>query len=212
MSPRPRASGRRVVALVSGGVDSAALVEHYLESGLEVHPLYVRCGFVWESAELHWLRRLLRERAGPRLRSLVVMDARDQCRWGRHWSVSGRGAPSKDASWDSVHLPGRNYLLWGCAASLCARVGAGRAAIGSLCGNPFADAAPAFRRAAASLLAQSFGIKLVLEAPLWRRSKSDLSRLWPRLKRAHSFSCLKPRGLVPCGRCSKCAESRGARP
>ena len=40
------------------------LVAERLRRGWEVHPLYVRSGFIWEKAELHWLRRLLRALRG----------------------------------------------------------------------------------------------------------------------------------------------------
>ncbi|MDP3543948.1 MAG: 7-cyano-7-deazaguanine synthase [Elusimicrobiota bacterium] len=42
--------------------------------------------------------------------------------------------------------------------------------------------------------------------------KADVARLAARLARRFplelTFSCLRPRGVKPCGNCSKCAERR----
>jgi len=197
----------RVCALVSGGLDSAALVARLLERGDEVHPMYVRCGFVWESAELRALRRQLRAMRTPRLKRLAVADARSLCRWPGHWSRGGSDAPSARAAWDSVYLPGRNLLLIVCAADFCRQRRIGRVALGTLRGNPFADATPEFRRLAGRVAGASYGLKLRVEAPFARWPKRRVARRWPALARL-SFSCLRPRGVRACGGCSKCAERR----
>jgi 7-cyano-7-deazaguanine synthase len=197
----------RVCVLLSGGLDSAAAVALALERGDEAHPLYVRCGFVWERAELKWVARQLKALKSPRLKPLTVMDARDLCRWPGHWSLGGKGAPDAASAWDEVYLPGRNFLLFACAASYCRRTGVRRVAIGSLLGNPFADATPSFRRRAARLASDSYGIPLRFEAPFARWKKSRVARRWPALSKL-AFSCISPRGLEPCGRCTKCAERR----
>lgn len=193
--------------LIGGGLDSASAAARALERGDEVHPLYVRCGFVWERAELAWVRRQMRALKSPRLKPLATMDARDLCRWPGHWSRGGAGAPAADSAWDAVYLPGRNFLLFACAASHCRRTGASRIVVGTLKGNPFRDATESFRRRAAALLADSYDIPLTIEAPFARWTKRRVARRWPELA-ALSFSCIRPRGLRPCGRCTKCAERR----
>jgi len=197
----------RVCALVSGGLDSAALMARFLEAGDEVHPLFVRCGFVWERAELAAIRRQLHALRSPRLRPLFVVDARGLCRWPEHWSHGAPGTPAADSPWDSVYLPGRNLLLILCAATYARRRGVGRIALGTLKGNPFADATPAFRRAAAKVAGASYDTKLSVEAPFSRWSKGRVARRWPALIPL-AFSCLRPRGMRACGRCSKCEERR----
>lgn len=197
----------RVCVLIGGGLDSAAAVARALERGDEVHPLYVRCGFVWERAELRWVARQMKALKSPRLKPLFVMGARDLCRWPGHWSRGGAGAPDEDSAWDAVYLPGRNFLLFACAASYCRRTGVRRVAIGTLRGNPFPDATPLFRRRTAALVRDSYGVTLSFEAPFSRWSKARVARRWPRLAEL-AFSCISPRGLSPCGKCTKCAERR----
>jgi 7-cyano-7-deazaguanine synthase len=195
----------RVCALVSGGLDSAALIARALEEGDEVHPLFVRCGFVWERAELHAIRRQLRALRGPRLKPLAVVDASGLCRWPEHWSHGAPGTPAADSPWDSVYLPGRNLLLIVCAATYCRRRRVGRIQLGTLKGNPFADATTSFRRAAGLVAGASYGLRLKVEAPFSLWTKGRVARRWPELVPL-SFSCLRPRGLRACGRCSKCEE------
>src|SRR5579864_1110464 len=104
--PRHRKAAGGVCALVSGGVDSAALIDRLLREGRAVHPVYLLSGYRWEKAELHWLRRLLAAMASPRLRPLgrLRFPARDIAGDG-HWALSGRvpGARSAD---EAVYLPG----------------------------------------------------------------------------------------------------------
>ena len=51
----------KISILASGGLDSSVLIAK-LADGAEVYPIYVRCGFKWEDAELAGLR-LFRRRA-----------------------------------------------------------------------------------------------------------------------------------------------------
>lgn len=195
--------------LVSGGVESAALLASYLERGERVHPLFVRCGFWWEEAELAACRRLLRALRGPRLERLAVADARAfSAVPPGHWALTGRRPPGARAAYDSVYLPGRNLTLLSCAAALCARRGLGRAALGCLKGNPFRDASPAFFRAVAAAIRASYGRPFVVETPLRALSKRQVVARWPDAPYALTLSCLHPLRGKPCARCSKCEERR----
>lgn len=199
-------AAKKVCLLVSGGLDSAALLAELLSRGREVHPLYVRCGMVWEEAELFWLRRQLRALAGPRLRPLCVVQAPMAPLLAPHWSLTGRRVPPAGSPWDSVHLPGRNLLLLSEAGILCWRRGLRTIALAVLKGNPFLDARPAFFKAMEAALRESLGVRLSVTAPYRLLSKREVGRRVPALPWALTFSCLKPRGLRPCGGCSKCEE------
>ena len=203
---------RKVCVLASGGFDSAALIADYLDRGYEVHPFYARSGFYWEKAELHWLKRFLRALKGRRLKPLVVADVPMRWLMSSHWSMSGTGVPSSRAAWDSVYLPGRNLLLLSQAGVYAATHGVPLVALGVLKGNPFADSRPRFLKDMESAINDALRSRLRVEAPYTRLSKAQVAdrmrRLSKRFPLELTFSCLHPRGLKPCGRCSKCGETR----
>ena len=196
--------------LVSGGLDSGLLLHQFLAQGVRVAPLYLRCGLVWETVELHWLRRFLREVRSPRLAPLEIVEMPLAGLYASHWSLTGRGIPSAASADAAVYLPGRNVLLLGAAAIVCARRHLSTIALGILKGNPFGDASPRFLTEIASCLTRALRHPIRITAPLRRSSKSQLIRSAPDAPLALTFSCLRPRGMQHCGRCNKCAERRRA--
>jgi 7-cyano-7-deazaguanine synthase len=208
---RSRAADREpALALVSGGVDSLVLVRVLARSSAAVWPVYLRFGLLWERTELRWLRRWLARINSPAVRPLTVLSAPVARLYHGHWSVTGRNIPSSASPDEAVYLPGRNVLLLGHAAIFGARQGVSRLALGTLAGNPFGDAAPAFFRRFAACLSQALGQEIRVETPLRGMSKAQLLRAFPREPYGLTFSCLRPRRMRHCGRCNKCAERRGA--
>lgn len=200
-------AARKVCVLVSGGLDSAVLLKLCLERFREVHPLYVEAGLRWERAECYWLGRLLRVMRTPRLKPLQTVFLSASTLYRRHWSLGDGRVPSEMASWDSVYLPGRNLLLLSAAGTFCASRGIGNIAIGTLAGNPFADSRPAFFREMERIFRRLFAPIRVL-APMRSLHKDAVVRLGADLPLHLTFSCLAPRGLKPCGKCTKCFERR----
>jgi 7-cyano-7-deazaguanine synthase in queuosine biosynthesis len=198
------------VVVLSSGPDSEALIAELLAAGWEVLPLYVRCGFRWEAPELSRLRRVLRGLKSRRLAPLAVVAAPMGAPLRGHWSLTGRGVPDRHAAWDSVYLPGRNAVLLTEAWILAVRARARAVAIGSLKGNPFPDATPAFRRAMARALNLGLSARVSLLAPYARLTKLQVLRRARRFRQDLAFSCLSPRRGRPCGRCSKCGELSAA--
>ena len=203
-------SDPRVAVVLVSGADSEILVAELLASRWTVLPLYVRCGFRWETTELKRLRKGLKALLHPRLRPLVVGHAPMRPLMRGHWSLGGRGVPTKDADWDSVYLPGRNMLLLTEAWLHAVSSGAGAVAIGTLKHNPFPDATPRFRRSAANALNLALASKVRLLAPYARLEKSQVLARAGRFPLALAFSCLAPRHGRACGRCSKCGELSAA--
>jgi 7-cyano-7-deazaguanine synthase len=201
---------KKACVLASGGFDSCVLIADLLERGYEVHPFYVSSGFYWEKAELHWLKRFLRRLAGPRLKPLTVAETPMRWIMGGHWSLTGKGVPSSRAAWDSVYLPGRNLLLLSQAGVYAATHGLPLVVLGVLRGNPFADSKPRFLKDMESAINDALRSRLKVAAPYTKLGKADVARLASRLKKRFplelTFSCLHPRGVKACGRCSKCAE------
>lgn len=201
----------KTCVLVSGGVESAALLSWALRRGDTVFPVYVRGGHAWERAELRWLPKLLRALRSPRLKPHSVLDlpVRDVYRRAS-WSLSGRGVPSARTPDAAVYLPGRNVLLLAKAAVFCAERGIGRIALGTLESNPFPDAGREFLRAMGRAASLGLGRRLALEAPFARLHKADVLRRFRGVPWGLTFSCMAPRGLRPCERCNKCAEREEA--
>lgn len=197
--------------LVSGGLDSVALLEWVRERHAPVHPLYVRFGLRWEKAELAALRRQGAARPAPGLRPVAVLDAPAAPLYGAHWSLAGGKVPGYRSADAAVFLPGRNLLLLGLAGVYCARRKIPVVYFGALKGNPFADSRPPFLRAISRAVSLALGAPFRAVAPFRRWSKSDLLARFPGAPYDRAFSCLNPRGLRPCGACNKCAEGDKAR-
>ena len=229
-SPDIAMRSQHTVALVSGGLDSLALVHTLLARGHTVWPLYVRCGLRWEPAELRWLRRWLaaiRPRAlqraalprqrgwyrlgrQPRLRRLAIMQVPLGELYRGHWSVTGKRVPSHRSADAAVYLPGRNLILLSHAAVYGAQRGASRVALGTLASNPFGDATPKFFQQVGMCASQALGRSVRVLAPLRTFSKASVIRRVRTQPLALTCSCIQPRGWQHCGRCNKCAERRRA--
>jgi len=136
----PHATDSTIGLLASGGLDSCVLAAELLRRGDAVRPFYIRCGLIWEEAELSALRAFLRAIASPRLAELVVFELPLTDLYGPHWSLDGRGAPDAHSPDRAVYLPGRNALLTLKPLVWCAMHGVGRLALATLGGNPFPDA------------------------------------------------------------------------
>lgn len=211
-----------ICALVSGGLDSAVLLRRLLEQGHPVLPLYLRCGFRWERAEVYWLRRFLaatrpcppargwKDRRTPRRMPLRVVDLPLRSVYGAHWSLVGRRIPGPSSPDRAVYLPGRNLLLISAAALVCVRRRIGTIAVGTLKGNPFGDASPRFFAHLSAGLSEALGRPIRILSPLARVRKAQLIRRTQQLPLALTFSCLNPQGRFHCGRCNKCAERQRA--
>lgn len=200
-----------VIALVSGGIDSAVLTWWLLRQKRRVVPVYIRGGLLWEGAELAHLRRFLAAVAEPGLEPLQILEMpMADVTAPSHWSVSGRGTPGGDSADAAVYLPGRNLVLLSKAAVLAAQVGADAIALGLLAGNPFPDATPEFLEAMERAMTVGLGHPLRLETPFAGFSKAKVLELGAKLPLDLTFSCLAPVGERPCGRCNKCAERHRA--
>ena len=196
--------------LVSGGLDSAVLLAELLRRHPAVWPLYVRCGLIWEEAELHHLTGFLQRLAGPALRPLVVLDMPVRDLYGAHWSLTGRDVPGADTADAAVFLPGRNVLLLAKAVLWCHLHDVEALALAPLAGNPFPDATPAFFTAFTAAVNESVGGRVRVWQPYRTLSKVEVLRRGAGLPLEWTFSCLRPVAGRPCGVCNKCAERRRA--
>ena len=200
------------MVLVSSGLDSAVLLAHEA-AHYEVRPVYVRCGLAWEAAELRMLSRLVAAPAmRDRLQPLTVVDVPLHDVYPPdHWAMAGR-PPAYDAPDSDVYLMGRNITLLTKAGLVAARAEARRIVLGSLGGNAFPDATPAFFTAMAEALSRGLAHALTVVTPFASLRKPQVIELGARLGVPFelTLSCMSPADDGHCGRCSKCRERREA--
>jgi len=195
-----------VIVLSSGGIDSAILISEFSRRFDQVTPFYVQSGFVWEEAELYWLRRYLKKIASPTIAPLIVTHLPAEEADRHHWSITGKNTPDVDTADDAVYLPGRNILLMTKAATYASTRGIGAIASAILKGNPFPDSTPHFFKVMEKLLAMGLGTSIILLAPYRNTFKKRLLRRGNTLPLSLTFSCIAPKKYTHCGRCNKCAE------
>jgi 7-cyano-7-deazaguanine synthase len=194
--------------LVSGGLDSAVLVAEAVRVYPAVIPIYVRFGLLWEEVERQYLNRFLDAVRTPSLRPLVVLGQPVGDVYGSHWSVTGRGAPAAEDPHDADFLPGRNVLLLAKPLLWCHLNGVPEVATAPLGSNPFPDATPAFYDGFAAIVNQAVGGQVAVLRPYANLTKVDVLRRGRDMPLQHTFSCIRPVGMLPCGRCIKCGERK----
>lgn len=194
--------------LFSGGLDSAVLLAEACAAG-RAQPIYVSAGLAWEGTERAAAERLL-EAAPYAGRALplvaLAVDMRDVYP-PTHWAVRGE-APGYATPDEDVYIEGRNVVLLSKAAVYMARAGIRTVLLGSLAGNPFPDATPAFFDAMSRALSLGLGSPIAIAAPFAALHKADVIRRGLALGAPMelSLSCMQPHGGRHCGRCSKCRE------
>lgn len=200
-----------VAVLVSGGVESATLAALCLSRFGRVHPVYVRCGLLWEQAEEAYLRQFLNriDRTGLERLTTIELSVRDI--YGAHWSTTGQNVPDDTTPDEAVCLPGRNVILLSKTAIWCSLNGISTIALGHLGSNPFPDATDGFFNSLEELLSLALDFPLRIIRPLAHLRKPEVICLGADLPLEYTFSCIQPVAsgdgeYLHCARCNKCAE------
>jgi len=196
----------RVAVLASGGLDSSVMLARIAQRRREVFPVYIRTGLVWEKDELVVLRRFIKALGIDSIRPVSVLNVPMNDIAAEHWSMTGKKVPGYNAALSSNYIPGRNLTLLSKAAVFCARNRIGEVAMALLEANPFPDARPVFFQALAKAVDLGVGLRLKISTPWVGKSKPEVIALGRDLPLQLSVSCIKPRGAVHCGQCTKCAE------
>ena len=206
MKSHKKSSDPVQAVLCSGGLDSAVLLGDLLRQGVRVFPLFIRCGLYWEKTELGCLRRFLRAVRCDRLEPLTILDEPVANLYDEHWSITGQNVPGADTPDEAVFLPGRNVLLLAKSLLWCHLHEVPALALGSLKGNPFPDATPAFFDALQNVVNQAVEGHVVIHRPFAGMKKTEVVLLGKDLPLEHSLSCIRPIKGLHCGQCNKCAE------
>ncbi|NIP84598.1 MAG: 7-cyano-7-deazaguanine synthase [Planctomycetales bacterium] len=207
--------------LLSGGLDSAILLGHLLDSGYQVQPFYIRSNVIWQYAELAATRNFLDRIAqcswptGGDVCPLVELNLPLDDLYGEHWSINGQRTPDARTSDEAVFLPARNALLVIKAAVWCGLNQIDQLALAPLAANPFPDADNAFFTAYETALGHAASSNDMFAAvqlwrPFARLDKSSVMRLGRHLPLELTFSCIRPRDRLHCGSCNKCGERQKA--
>ncbi len=195
-----------VIVLSSGGFDSNILIAEMAKKYSVVYPVYIRSGYFWEKAEIYWLKKYLKALKNKKIKPLTILSSPTNDIDKQGWAITGKKTPGYASKDEEVYLPGRNLLLLSKSAVFATSKKISKIAIGSLAGNPFADATPRFFRTLekSASLALDFPIKIL--TPFIRLKKMEVIDLGKNLPIRFSFSCLSPRQMRPCKKCNKCAE------
>jgi 7-cyano-7-deazaguanine synthase len=196
----------RVAVLASGGLDSSVMLARIAEKRRAVFPVYIRTGLVWENDELAVLRRFIKAIGLKSIQPVTVLNVPMGDVAAGHWSMTGKKVPGYKAALSSNYIPGRNLTLLSKAAVFCARNRIGEVAMALLEANPFPDARPIFFDALSHAVDLGVGLRLKISTPWVGKSKPEVIALGRDLPLQLSVSCIKPRGAVHCGECTKCAE------
>ena len=173
-----------VHVLLSGGIDSAAVMVFYLRQGFNVQALFVDFGQAAARQELKAARSLCKYYGVP----LSVFTA--QC---------GRSFPPGE-------IPGRNAFLVFAAMLACHRQ-PGIIALGIHEGSPYYDCSEGFLNTVQSIVDGYIAGSIKIAAPFM---KWDKAMIWEFCKESKlpvdlTYSCEKG-GTHPCGRCLSCKD------
>jgi 7-cyano-7-deazaguanine synthase len=173
-----------LVALVSGGIDSAALLEFYLRERFCIRPLFVDFGQPAVKQELRAARAVCRH-YGVRLSIMTVRSM---------------------VTFSVGEIPGRNaFLLFG--AILAFGMEPRIIALGIHEGPPYYDCTEGFLKSMQTIVDGYAAGRIKVAAPFL---KWDKQLIWEFCKKARvpveaTYSCEKG-GVRPCGECLSCKD------
>jgi 7-cyano-7-deazaguanine synthase len=173
-----------VEVLVSGGIDSAALLAFYLRQRFDVRPLFVDFGQPAVKQEVRAARAVCRHYGV----SLSIMTVRSQ------------------VAFSVGEIPGRNaFLVF--AAVLVFGMKPGIIAIGIHEGPPYYDCTAGFLKSIQTVIDGYAAGKIKVAAPFLKWGKQVI---WEFCKKARvpvvsTYSCEKG-GVRPCGKCLSCRD------
>jgi 7-cyano-7-deazaguanine synthase len=201
-----RALPGEIAVLASGGLDSSILLANLAAKYRRVHPIYVKTGLYWERAELGALRGFVSALSSTRFEPVRVLDLRVSDVIKTDWATTGRDPPGFRAAVASNYIVGRNLTLLAKATLYCAQAKIGEIAMASLKANPFPDARREFFSAFEKAVELGTGLRLRIRTPFVRLTKAEVIRCGRALPLQLTITCVRPRGLIHCGNCTKCAE------
>ncbi len=199
-----------VAVLFSGGVDSAVLTAELESQFPRIQPFYIRCGMLWEEAELVYAHQFLSLLNRKCFQPLKVFDLPLIDLIPNHWSFTGNAIPDHTTPDEAVYLPGRNLLLLAKTGLWCRMNDIETIALGILDSNPFPDGTDTFFQSFQHTLNQALPGSLSIITPFAGMTKTEVLQRGAHLPLGSTFSCINPSHSQHCGECNKCEERRQA--
>lgn len=191
-----------ILVLFSGGVESTALLVHYVKRKFKTFPLYVKFGYPWEDYELKNAIKVLNNLRSryPNIRNIKIRKIKGM--------LKGFGIPSRE---EELEIPMRNLLLCTVGAQVGYSLGIYRLAHGSLGLYPFPDSKRDYFDKLEEIISKGLGIRFVIETPFYGMHKEEVLRKYKNeIPLNLTLSCVSPIGGRPCGKCIKCKERKRA--
>lgn len=194
---------RRLVTLVSSGLDSTLMAVLTREEGIDQIPLFINYGQLCAAQEWATCRGTFSRLTLPEPTYLDISG------FG-HLISSGLTDATKSINEDAF-LPGRNLLFLLCGASYAHQTNSSGVAIGLLSeeSSIFPDQRKTFLLSAEGVIETALGRKVRLVAPLMGLTKRQVIDLAKSRQLTGTYSC-HAGGPSPCGRCVSCQEFQNA--
>lgn len=194
------------VVLVSGGLDSAVLLAHILNTGgAPIHAVTVDYG-QRHRREL-WFARQLAYYYGATPHDFTLPPELLSGSALTGGAEVPKGLDYRDPGQSATVVPGRNLVLLSLAVATAARVGSPAAYLASHQGDEavYPDCRKAFVEAASATAQAGYGVRV--EAPFLGMTKREIVIRGRSLRVPFemTWSCYEG-GVRPCGRCGACVE------
>jgi len=191
----------KVCVLFSGGVESTALLVHYLEMGSEVYPLQVLGNFPYQPVEKMWAEKLHRklQEKYPRLKPVEYRNFQ----WG------AKQFRENVVRVDELFIPLRNMVLMSIAAIYMQEVEVEFVANGTMRAI-VSDNTPEYFGQLQSLISLAVGYKpqpFTILLPFMGLSKGEVLKTYSNLIPFElTYTCIAGFPDMHCGECIKCEE------
>lgn len=177
----------KVIALVSGGLDSAVMISRLLQTGYDVHALFVDYGQPAMRAELAASARVTKYFGVP----LATFEMRMECE-------QLRGS-------DACVVPGRNMALIAAAINVTGTIPAQAIAIGvTAADRDYPDTRAAFTTPMRQCV-ECYGLQFLTPLSTWGRTTVAACATSIGLEIGLAWSCYRD-GNEPCRECAGCKQ------
>jgi len=197
----------KVCVLVSGGLDSIAMLYEFSKKFDQIYPVYIKSGLYWEKSEIYWLKKYLKNLNNNKFKRLKILTSPVSDLYNGHWSITGVNIPDENSMDEEVYLPGRNILLLSKCSIFCQINDINNIGIGILKNNPFKDSTEKYFNIIEKLF--SIGLKNIkILRPFSKVTKDQIILKYRNLPLELTFSCINPNNNYHCGKCNKCNERK----